>query len=42
MSKEHAPGSQNAEIAIMWTVVAIPLAYGIFNSVKAALKLFTG
>lgn len=42
MAQEHAPGSQRMEIAVMWTIVSIPLAYGIFNSVKAALKLFTG
>lgn len=42
MATEHAPGSQKVEIAVVWTVVSIPLAYGIFNSVKAALKLFTG
>lgn len=42
MAQEHAPGSQKVQIAVVWTVVSIPLVYGIFNSVKAALKLFTG
>lgn len=42
MSEDHATGGQQAQIALAWAVVAIPFAYGIFNSVKAALKLFTG
>lgn len=29
-----------AEIAITWIVVAIPLIYGLYNSIKAALQLF--
>ncbi len=42
MTSEHAPGSQRAQIAIAWAVVSVPFAYGIYNSVKAAAKLFTG
>ncbi len=42
MTEEHAPGGQNMEIAIVWAIVAIPFAYGIFNSIKAAANLFTG
>lgn len=42
MTEEHAPGSQKVEIAIVWTVVAVPFAYGVYNSVTAALKLFSG
>lgn len=41
-STEHTPGKYRAEIAITWTIVGIPLAYGIYNAVKAALQLFTG
>ena len=29
-------------IAFAWTVVGIPLAYGLFQTVKTALSLFTG
>lgn len=39
---EHTPGKYKAEIAITWTIVGIPLAYGVFNAVKAALQLFSG
>ncbi|GGK42357.1 MFS transporter small subunit [Nocardia camponoti] len=31
-----------ARIAISWLVVGIPLGYGLYNAVKAALQLFTG
>ena len=31
-----------AFIAFAWTVVGIPLAYGLFQTVKTALSLFTG
>lgn len=31
-----------ARIAISWTIVGIPLAYGLYNAIKAALQLFTG
>jgi len=29
-------------IAVAWTLVGIPLAYGLFQTVKTALSLFTG
>lgn len=29
-------------IAFAWTLVGIPLAYGLFQTVKTALTLFTG
>ncbi len=32
----------NARIAAAWTVVGIPLAYGIFETVRRASALFTG
>jgi hypothetical protein len=31
-----------ALIAFAWTLVGVPLAYGLFNTVKAAIPLFTG
>ena len=29
-------------IAIAWTLVGVPLAYGLFQTVKTAFKLFAG
>jgi hypothetical protein len=29
-------------IAFAWTLVGIPLAYGLFQTVRTALTLFTG
>ena len=40
-SDEHTPAKYEVEIAITWTIVGIPLAYGVFNAVKAALQLFS-
>jgi hypothetical protein len=39
---EHTSGKYKAELAIAWTIVGIPLAYGVYNAVKAALQLFGG
>jgi hypothetical protein len=38
----HTPEKYKFEIAVTWTIVGIPLAYGVFNAVRAALQLFTG
>ena len=38
-ARTHTPG---ALIAFAWTVVGVPLAYGLFQTVKTAAKLFTG
>ncbi|MBC7303410.1 MAG: hypothetical protein H5T78_20980 [Nocardia sp.] len=37
-----APHSYRTQLVISWLVVGLPLGYGIFNAVKAALKLFGG
>jgi hypothetical protein len=29
-------------IAFAWTLVGVPLAYGLFQTVKTAITLFTG
>ena len=29
-------------IAFAWTLVGVPLAYGLYNSIKAASALFSG
>ncbi|GLZ05034.1 hypothetical protein Acsp03_25000 [Actinomadura sp. NBRC 104412] len=41
-TEEHASGKYKAQLVIAWTIVGIPLAYGVYNAVKAALKLFGG
>ena len=41
-TQELTPDKYKAEIAITWTIVGVPLAYGIYNAVKAALQLFSG
>ena len=35
----HTPA---ALIGFAWTLVGVPLAYGLFQTVKTALKRFTG
>lgn len=39
---EHTPGKYQTETAVAWTIVGVPLAYGVYNAVLAALQLFTG
>lgn len=34
--------SQAVEIAIVWLIVGIPFAYGVYNSLRAAANLFAG
>lgn len=38
------PEHQNhtVRIAVSWALVAVPLAYGLYNAFKAAAQLFTG
>jgi hypothetical protein len=31
-----------ARIAAAWTLVGVPLAYGLFETVRKAITLFTG
>jgi hypothetical protein len=38
-SSTHTPA---ALIAFAWTLVGVPLAYGLYNTVKAASQLFGG
>lgn len=35
-------GSSSAVLALAWLVVGVPLAYGIFQTLLKAAKLFTG
>jgi hypothetical protein len=39
---EYTADTYKAELAITWTIVGIPLAYGVYNALKAALQLFSG
>ena len=38
-TEEHTPAKYEVEIVTTWLIVGIPLAYGVFNAVKAALQL---
>jgi hypothetical protein len=38
-ARTHTPA---ALIAFAWTLVGVPLAYGLFQTIKTAAKLFTG
>lgn len=42
MDNHDAPLAQGPRIAIMWTIVGVPLVYGIFETVQKASQLFTG
>ncbi|WP_347058233.1 hypothetical protein ABC795_16360 [Blastococcus sp. HT6-30] len=37
-----AQGASKGLVAFAWTLVGIPLVYGLYNTVKAASALFTG
>lgn len=39
---ESGGGGHTAKLAIAWTVVGVPLAYGIVSVVIRASQLFTG
>lgn len=42
-SSDHKPdASMASKLAIAWTVVGVPLAYGIYETAKKASALFTG
>ena len=47
LSKQASNGQQPVHtpvglIAFAWTLVGVPLAYGLYQTVKTALTLFTG
>ena len=39
---EGSSGGMGAKLAFAWTVVGVPLAYGIYETAKKAAALFTG
>lgn len=41
---DHGPTTHTPAglIAFAWTLVGVPLAYGLYQTVKTAFKLFTG
>ncbi|WP_427891844.1 MFS transporter small subunit [Kribbella sp. GL6] len=40
--REKAAGTHTPRIIVSWALVGIPLAYGIYEAVKASTQLFTG
>lgn len=42
MNAEEKRPDQTVLIAGAWALVGIPLAYGLYNAIQAAAKLFTG
>ena len=40
--QQHPTSTPTALIAFAWTLVGVPLAYGLYNTVKAASALFGG
>ncbi|WP_394840171.1 hypothetical protein LVJ94_25125 [Pendulispora rubella] len=41
-AREQARRSQAVQIALSWLLVGIPLAYGFYETLLRAAKLFTG
>ena len=39
---EGSSGGMGAKLAVAWTIVGVPLAYGIYETAKKASALFTG
>lgn len=39
---DPVPTNMKLRLIIAWTVVGVPLAYGVFETVKRASALFTG
>lgn len=37
-----APSSQTPRLLISWLIVGLPLAYGVFQTIKSVLPLFGG
>ncbi|MBF6671670.1 hypothetical protein [Glutamicibacter sp. FBE19] len=40
VAQKHA--NYTPALVITWTIVSVPLIYGLFNAAKAELQLFTG
>lgn len=38
----HAPTAQTPRLVASWLIVGIPLAYGLFQTVKTVTPLFGG
>lgn len=38
--EQEPPKSQQTQLFAAWGVVALPLAYGLYNTITTALKLF--
>jgi len=35
-------GNQTVRLVVTWLVVTVPLAYGLFQTIKGVVPLFTG
>ena len=40
--QEQPPKGMVARLAFAWTIVGVPLAYGVYETAKKASALFTG
>lgn len=39
---DHTPEKYKVEMAVTWTLVSIPLVYGIYNTIVQVSQIFTG
>lgn len=42
MTEAESDGRHPVQLVVTWTLVIIPLLYGLYNAVDAALQLFQG
>lgn len=42
MTETGTEGRHTAQLVVTWSLVTIPLLYGLYNAVNAALQLFQG
>ena len=42
MTDNGSDGRHPVQLVVTWTLVTIPLLYGLYNAVNAALQLFHG
>ncbi|CAM3281608.1 MULTISPECIES: MFS transporter small subunit [unclassified Tsukamurella] len=42
MTDTGSDGRHPVQLVVTWTLVTIPLLYGLYNAVDAALQLFQG
>ncbi len=42
MADTGSDGRHPVQLVVTWTLVTIPLLYGLYNAIDAALQLFQG